>query len=89
MATLRYNSLGGLGNGNSYNKYYTYIFHRLAYHQRVKDIVPESFHALVPELPEVIFKYANPGSDAPGEAMEQDSKGKTLLFLYTINKPCK
>ena len=46
---------------------------RLSYHQRVKDIVPESFLALVPELPAVTFKYQKPESTNE-EAMEQDSK---------------
>ena len=47
---------------------------RLAYHQRVKDIVPESFIALVPEKPEPIFKYENEDAAKTEESMEQESK---------------
>ena len=53
----------------------TYLFlYRLSYHQRVKDIVPESFHSLVPELPAPEFKYASSASSTSDEAMEQESK---------------
>ena len=47
---------------------------RLAYHQRVKDIVPESFIALVPEKPEPIFQYENEDAGKTEESMEQESK---------------
>merc|ERR1712051_451834 len=46
---------------------------RLAYHQRVKDIVPESFIALVPEKPEPIFQYENEDAAKTEESMEQEN----------------
>ena len=48
---------------------------RLSYHQRVKDVVPESFHSLVPELTEPFFKYTMPGSATTDvtDVMEQDT----------------
>ena len=55
------------------NLYFAMMF-RLAYHQRVKDIVPESFIALVPEKPEPIFKYENEDAAKTEESMEQESK---------------
>jgi len=53
---------------------------RLSYHQRVKDIVPESFLALVPELPEVTFKYKKPESTNE-EAMEQDNENTIAINI--------
>ena len=53
---------------------------RLSYHQRVKDIVPESFHALVPELPKPTFQFQKPESKNE-EAMEQDSKYHSSMKL--------
>jgi len=32
---------------------------RLAYHERIHKIVPESYESLIPEKPEAIFKFGN------------------------------
>lgn len=35
---------------------------RLSYHQRIKDMMPESFESLIPAKPEPKFKYASEGA---------------------------
>jgi nuclear cap-binding protein subunit 1 len=35
---------------------------RLSYHQRIKDMMPESFESLIPAKPEAKFKYAAEGA---------------------------
>ena len=35
---------------------------RLSYHQRIKDMMPESFQSLIPAKPEPKFKYAAEGA---------------------------
>ena len=35
---------------------------RLSYHQRIKDMMPESFESLIPAKPEPKFKYAAEGA---------------------------
>merc|ERR1719510_817537 len=45
-----------------------------------EDVVPESFHSLVPELPEPYFKYTMPGSATTDvtDGMEQDTNGSSM-----------
>lgn len=54
---------------------------RLSYHQRIKDMVPESFASFVPPKPEPIYKYSMEGAAAlPGtEAAHQ-------LVVFVRNK---
>lgn len=39
-----------------------YLFFRLSYHQRIKDMMPESLTSLVPAKPEPTYKYSMEGA---------------------------
>ena len=34
-----------------------FLYYRLSYHQRIMDIVPESFSALIPAKPATVYKF--------------------------------
>lgn len=55
---------------------------RLAYHQRILDSVPESFHGFAPDKPEPHFKYAG------GEAGEVAGSNIAAKLIDAIRQKC-
>ena len=39
-----------------------YFYCRLSYHQRIRDMMPESYAELIPAVPEPVYKYTSEGA---------------------------
>ncbi|XP_063973553.1 nuclear cap-binding protein subunit 1 [Diachasmimorpha longicaudata] len=55
---------------------------RLSYHQRIRDMMPESYAELIPAVPEPIYKYSSEGaSSLPGTAAAHE-------LVVSIRRKC-
>ena len=63
------------------------LHNRLSYHQRIVDIVPESFSALVPAKPTTVYKFGGETGSGKSEGYPNDKSRFGSLNRDREKKP--